>query len=178
MFAGPDQILALATAFGAAAVAALLGVLATSRRRTLSLPPTATGAADAVRARVGEAEWALRVQLASAYRMAARRGWDEIIYNHITLRVPGPNATAPHHFLINQFGLRFDEVTASNLLKIDADGALVDGGSNAAPRVNLSGFVIHGAIHQARPDLSCLWHCHCAPRPPAQRGPCCPAPCL
>jgi ribulose-5-phosphate 4-epimerase/fuculose-1-phosphate aldolase len=116
-----------------------------------------------VRARVGEAEWVLRVQLAAAYRIASQRGWDELIYNHITHVVPSPEGT--RHFLINAFGLRFDEITASNLVKIDDRNEVVDGGSNppSALSVNFAGFVIHGAVHAARRDLPCVWHTHYTP---------------
>src|SRR5918912_4070610 len=94
------------------------------------------------------AEWALRVQLAAAYRVADYLGWSELIYSHISARVPGPE----HHFLINPYGLRFDEVTASNLVKINADGEPVGPQSYAA---NKAGFIIHSAIHMAREDAQC-----------------------
>ena len=99
------------------------------------------------------AEWALRVQLAGAYRVAAELGWSELIYTHISARVPGPE----HHFLINPYGLRFDEVTASSLVKIDAEGNAVTPSSYAA---NKAGFIIHSAIHMAREDAQCVWHMH------------------
>jgi ribulose-5-phosphate 4-epimerase/fuculose-1-phosphate aldolase len=98
-------------------------------------------------------EWALRVQLAAAYRVADFMGWNELIYTHISARVPGPQ----HHFLINPYGLSFDEVTASNLVKIDVDGNKV---SDSAFSANKAGFVIHSAIHMARPDAACVWHMH------------------
>ncbi len=99
------------------------------------------------------AEWQLRVQLAAAYRIADHLGWSELIYTHISLRVPGPE----HHFLINPYGLRFDEVTASNLVKIDLEGNAVGEQPYGA---NKAGFVIHGAIHQARADAQCVFHTH------------------
>jgi ribulose-5-phosphate 4-epimerase/fuculose-1-phosphate aldolase len=99
------------------------------------------------------AEWQLRVQLAAAYRIADFLGWNELIYTHISARVPGPQ----HHFLINPYGLAFDEVTASNLVKIDVDGNKVSDGPFSA---NKAGFVIHSAIHMARPDAACVWHMH------------------
>jgi ribulose-5-phosphate 4-epimerase/fuculose-1-phosphate aldolase len=99
------------------------------------------------------AERRLRVQLAAAYRIADHLGWSELIYTHISLRVPGPE----HHFLINPYGLRFDEVTASNLVKIDADGRTVGSGEYKA---NEAGFVIHGAVHMARDDAQCVFHTH------------------
>lgn len=99
------------------------------------------------------AEHALRVRLAAAYRIADHLGWSELIYTHISLRVPGPD----HHFLINPYGLRFDEVTASNLVKIDADGKNVGA---SAYQANEPGFVIHGAVHMARDDAQCVFHTH------------------
>jgi ribulose-5-phosphate 4-epimerase/fuculose-1-phosphate aldolase len=99
------------------------------------------------------AERRLRVQLAAAYRIADHLGWSELIYTHISLRVPGPE----HHFLINPYGLRFDEVTASNLVKIDADGKTL---GESPYRANEAGFVIHGAVHMARDDASCVFHTH------------------
>ena len=99
------------------------------------------------------AEWALRVQLAAAYRVADKLGWSELIYTHISVRVPGPE----HHFLINPYGLRFDEITASSLVKIDVDGNPVGPQKYSA---NKAGFVIHSAIHMAREDAACVWHMH------------------
>ena len=102
---------------------------------------------------VTPAEWALRVQLAGAYRIADHLGWSELIYTHISARIPGPE----HHFLINPYGLRFDEVTASSLVKIDVDGNPV---GNQSYNANKAGFIIHSAIHMARPDAQCVWHMH------------------
>jgi ribulose-5-phosphate 4-epimerase/fuculose-1-phosphate aldolase len=99
------------------------------------------------------AEWALRVQLAAAYRIADHLGWSELIYTHISMRVPGPE----HHFLINPYGLRFDEVTASSLVKINEHGEPVGQQQYSA---NKAGFIIHSAIHMARPDAQCVWHMH------------------
>jgi ribulose-5-phosphate 4-epimerase/fuculose-1-phosphate aldolase len=95
----------------------------------------------------------LRVRLAAAYRIADHLGWSELIYTHISLRVPGPE----HHFLINPYGLRFDEVRASNLVKIDLEGNPVGEQPYGA---NKAGFVIHGAIHAARDDAQCVFHTH------------------
>lgn len=92
---------------------------------------------------VDPAEWDLRVKLAAAYRLVDHFGWTEQIYGHLTARVPGPD----DHFLINPWGLNYDEVTASNLVKIDVDGNVVAGGEHA---VNFAGFVIHSAIHMTR----------------------------
>ena len=105
------------------------------------------------RSNVSPAEWALRVQLAAAYRVADHLGWSELIYTHISARVPGPE----HHFLINPYGLNFDEVTASNLVKITADGEPVGPQQYTA---NKAGFIIHSAIHMAREDAQCVWHMH------------------
>lgn len=92
---------------------------------------------------MSEAEWDIRVQLAAAYRLVDHFGWCELIYGHLTAKVPGPNK----HFLINPYGLSYDEVTASNLVKIDFDGNKVDT-DNPYP-VNKAGFVIHSAVHMA-----------------------------
>jgi ribulose-5-phosphate 4-epimerase/fuculose-1-phosphate aldolase len=100
-----------------------------------------------------EIEQALRVQLAGTYRVFAMLGWTELIYNHITLRLPGPQT----HFLINPFGLHYSEVTAANLVKIDLDGNVVD---RSVHRVNPAGFVVHAAIHRAVPDAHCVMHTH------------------
>ena len=98
-------------------------------------------------------EWATRLELAACYRAFDWLGWTELIYNHITARVPGPE----RHYLINPYGLWYNEVTASNLVKIDVDGKVVDGSTYP---VNVAGFVIHSAIHMARPDLVCVMHTH------------------
>ncbi len=95
----------------------------------------------------------LRVQLAACYRIVDYFGWCELIYGHISLRVPGPD----HHFLINPYGLRYDEITASSLVKIDLDGNLVE--PSEFP-FNPAGFVIHSAIHQHRADAHCVIHTH------------------
>jgi ribulose-5-phosphate 4-epimerase/fuculose-1-phosphate aldolase len=102
---------------------------------------------------VSAEERALRVELAAAYRIADHLGWSELIYTHISLRLPGPE----HHFLINPYGLRFDEVTASNLVKIDAEGKAVGASEYGA---NEAGFVIHSAVHMAREDAQCVFHTH------------------
>lgn len=91
------------------------------------------------------AEWNIRVQLAAAYRLVDHFGWTEQIYGHLTARIPGPK----DHFLINPWGLNYDEVTASNLVKIDVEGNVVDGGLHP---VNFAGFIIHSAIHMTGSD--------------------------
>jgi ribulose-5-phosphate 4-epimerase/fuculose-1-phosphate aldolase len=98
-------------------------------------------------------EWELRVQLAAAYRIIDHLGWSELIWTHTTVRVPGPE----HHFLINPYGLRFDEVCASNLVKVDMDGNII-GDQNQ--EINPAGFVIHSAIHMVRQDVQCIMHTH------------------
>lgn len=98
-------------------------------------------------------EWETRVDLAAAYRLIAHFGMDDLIYNHISARVPGPQ----EHFLLNPFGLLYEEVTASNLIKVDLDGNIV---SETEHRINPAGFVIHSCIHRERPDLTCVIHTH------------------
>lgn len=103
--------------------------------------------------RIGEEEWRLRQELADCYRLFAELGWGEAIFNHITLRLPGPE----RHYLINPFGLMYEEVTPENLVKIDLDGNVV--GPSMHP-VNPAGFIIHSAIHRAREDAHCVMHVH------------------
>jgi len=98
-------------------------------------------------------EWAVRTELAAAYRVCAHLGWSELIYAHITARVPGPE----HHFLINPYGLRWDEVTASNLVKVDLDG---NPAGEQRYGANKAGFIIHSAIHMAREDAKWIYHTH------------------
>jgi ribulose-5-phosphate 4-epimerase/fuculose-1-phosphate aldolase len=95
----------------------------------------------------------LRIQLAAVYRLVHHFGWDELIWTHSTVRLPGPD----HHFLINPYGLRFDEVTASNLVKVDSAGHII---GDPAQEINPAGFVIHSAIHMMRPDVQCIIHTH------------------
>jgi ribulose-5-phosphate 4-epimerase/fuculose-1-phosphate aldolase len=96
-----------------------------------------------------------RRELAACYRLFDHLGWTEAIFNHITLRVPSADGTP--HYLINPFGLHYSEVTAANLVKIDAEGNDID---RTGRTVNRAGFVIHGAIHQARHDAHCVMHVH------------------
>lgn len=96
-----------------------------------------------------------RVQLAAAYRIFDYLEWTQLIYGHITARVPG--SEGPDEFLINPFGLSYDEVTASNLVTITIDGSITSGGDHP---VNPAGWVIHSAIHGARPDIQCVMHTH------------------
>jgi len=98
-------------------------------------------------------EWEARVELAACYRIFAHLGWVELIYNHITLRLTGPEK----HFLINPFGLMYSEVRASNLVKIDLAGNVV--GASDWP-VNPAGFTVHAAIHDGIPGAHCVMHTH------------------
>lgn len=102
---------------------------------------------------ISDAEWKARVDLAAAYRLAQRHGWDDLIYTHISARAPDVH----DEFLVNAFGLCFEEITASNLVKIDIDGTII--GESQYP-VNAAGFVIHGAIHKAVPEMTCVMHLH------------------
>ncbi len=97
-------------------------------------------------------EWLARLELAACYRLVDCYGWTSIVYNHITLRVPGTN-----DFLINPFGLRYDEITASDLIRIDIDGKKI---SDSPWPVNEAGYQIHSTIHKNRPDLHCVLHTH------------------
>lgn len=100
-----------------------------------------------------EQEWQTRVDLAAAYRLVALYGWDDLIFTHISARVPG----AEHHFLLNPYGMMFEEVTASSLVKIDLAGNKV---SESSYFVNPAGFTIHSAVHEARADALCVMHLH------------------
>lgn len=108
---------------------------------------------DGDRSPMDPEEWRLRVDLAACYRLVARHGWDDLVFTHISARVPGPQ----HHFLINPYGHRFDEITASSLVKVDLEGHRIDHG--AAP-INPAGFTIHSAVHAAREDAACVLHLH------------------
>jgi ribulose-5-phosphate 4-epimerase/fuculose-1-phosphate aldolase len=100
-----------------------------------------------------DAERAIRIDLAAAYRLVALHGWDDLIFTHISARVPGPE----HHFLINPYGMTFDEITASSLVKIGLDGQPI---SHSQYPVNPAGFTIHSAIHEVREDAGCVMHLH------------------
>lgn len=108
---------------------------------------------NAVREQVSAAEWQLRVDLAAAYRLVALFGWDDLVFTHITARIPG----AEHHFLINPYGMMFEEITASSLVKVDLAGNKVM--ASEWP-VNPAGFTIHSAVHSAREDAQCVMHTH------------------
>lgn len=108
---------------------------------------------------VSDQEWALRCDLAALYRLVAHFRMTDFIYTHLSVRVPGPE----HHFLINRYGVLFHEMRASDLVKIDLHGKLVEqGGDLQTRKVNAAGFTIHSAIHMARPDLLCVMHTHTA----------------
>jgi ribulose-5-phosphate 4-epimerase/fuculose-1-phosphate aldolase len=100
------------------------------------------------------AEAEVRRHLAAAYQLCALFGWDDLVYTHISARVPGPE----HHFLVNPLGLGFDEITASSLIKIDLDGNVI--GMSGGYEPNAAGFVIHGAIHATRENAGCVMHLH------------------
>jgi ribulose-5-phosphate 4-epimerase/fuculose-1-phosphate aldolase len=106
-----------------------------------------------VRARVSPEEWSARVDLAATYRLAAHYGWDDLVFTHISARVPGPE----HHFLINPYGMLFDEITASSLVKVDLDGNVV---MESPYAINPAGFTIHSAVHAAREEAACVMHLH------------------
>lgn len=108
---------------------------------------------DEVRKQVSEEEWALRVDLAACYRIVAMYGWDDLVFTHISARVPGTE----EHFLINAYGMMFEEMTASSLVKVDLGGNKVD---DSPHDINPAGFVIHSAVHEARPDVGCVLHTH------------------
>src|SRR4030088_3070035 len=113
-----------------------------------SSPKTST-----IRQRVPDQEWQTRVDLAAAYRLVALYGWDDLIFTHISARVPG----GEHHFLLNPYGMMFEEVTASSLVKIDLAGNKV---TESPYFVNPAGFTIHSAVHAARSDALCVMHLH------------------
>jgi ribulose-5-phosphate 4-epimerase/fuculose-1-phosphate aldolase len=106
-----------------------------------------------LRTRVSDEEWEVRCDLAAAYLLAAQFGWDDLIFTHFTARVPGSE-----YMLINPYGLMFDEITASNLIKIDMDSNVIEDITGLG--FNQAGFVIHGCVHAARPELSCVIHTH------------------
>jgi len=108
-----------------------------------------------LRARVSAEEWELRVNLAACYRLVARYGMTDLIYNHITARVPGPE----HHILINAYGMLYEEVTASSLIKVDLAGNIIDKDEHPYS-VNAAGYIIHSAVHEARDDAQCVIHTH------------------
>ncbi|HUS11159.1 MAG TPA: class II aldolase/adducin family protein [Pyrinomonadaceae bacterium] len=109
--------------------------------------------ATSIRQQVSEEEWQTRVDLAAAYRLVAHYGWDDLIFTHLSARVPG----SEHHFLINPYGMMFEEITASSLVKVNLQGEIV---SPSPFFVNPAGFTIHSAVHAAREDALCVIHLH------------------
>jgi len=107
---------------------------------------------ESLKGKVSDEEWQLRVDLAACYRLVADLGWDDLIYTHISARLEGTD-----EYLVNPFGLAFDEVCASNLVKVDLQGNILDDTSYV---INPAGFTIHSAIHEARPDAHCVIHLH------------------
>jgi ribulose-5-phosphate 4-epimerase/fuculose-1-phosphate aldolase len=114
---------------------------------------TAKSATTDIRSTVSKEEWAMRVDLAAAFRLVSLFGWSDLLATHLSARVPGTH----DHFLINPFGVMFDEITASSLVKCDQDGNIL---SPTPWTINPAGFVIHGAIHMARPDVALVIHTH------------------
>ncbi len=108
---------------------------------------------ESVREQVSDEEWEVRVDLAACYRLIAMHGWDDLVFTHISARVPGPD----EHFLINAYGMLFEEVTASSLVKVDLGGDKV---LESPYPINPAGFVIHSAVHEARHDVGCVLHTH------------------
>lgn len=108
---------------------------------------------SSIQSQVSEAEWQARVDLAACYRAVAMYGWDDLVFTHISARVPGPE----HHFLINPYGMMFDEVTASSLVKVNLNGEKV---MESDFDINPAGFTIHSAVHEAREDAKCVMHLH------------------
>ena len=106
-----------------------------------------------IQEQVSDEEWQTRVDLAACYRIIAMYGWDDLVFTHISAHVPGPDK----HFLINPYGMLFEEITASSLVKVDLAGEKV---VDSPHPVNPAGFVIHSAIHEARPDVGCVLHTH------------------
>ncbi len=108
---------------------------------------------NSVQDQVSPEEWQVRVDLAACYRIIAMYGWDDLVFTHISARVPG----GEDHFLINPYGMLFEEITASSLVKVDLDGNKV---LETEHPVNPAGFVIHSAVHEAREDAGCVLHTH------------------
>ena len=121
--------------------------------RNMDIEPIQAVNIPSLQGRVSEEEWKIRVDLAAAYRLVAHYGWDDLIFTHLSARVPGPE----HHFLLNPYNLMFEEVTASSLVKVGMDGLPVE----PSPFItNPAGFTIHSAIHMARDDAQAVIHLH------------------
>ena len=132
------------------------------------LTMTKQQSSSGVRNSVAPEEWEQRVALAAAYRLVAHFRWDDLVFTHLSARLPGPE----HHFLINPYGMTFDEVTASSLVKVDLDGNKV---MDSPYEINPAGFTIHSAIHAAREDANACSMCTAstAPRCRRRRTACC-----
>jgi ribulose-5-phosphate 4-epimerase/fuculose-1-phosphate aldolase len=125
----------------------------TINRGMTELKPLESVEIPSLEGQVSDEEWAIRVDLAAAYRMVAHYGWDDLIFTHLSARIPGPE----HHFLLNPYNLMFEEVTASSLIKVDVNGNAVE----PTPFItNPAGFTIHSAIHMAREDAQAVMHLH------------------
>lgn len=124
-----------------------------------------------LQSKISAEEWRTRIDLAAAYRLVALMGWDDMVYTHITAKIPGPE----HHFLINPYGMMFDEITASSLVKVDLAGNVV---MDSPFPINPAGFTIHSAVHAAREDAGCVLHTHSVNGVPCRRRrmACCPSP--
>src|SRR5271168_898988 len=119
----------------------------------MSIAPEKMNQGIPINKRVSAEEWQIRIDLAAAYRLVAHYGWDDLVFTHVSARVPGPE----HHFLINPYGMMFEEITASSLIKVDLDGNKV---SDSPYEINPAGFTIHSCIHAAREEVGCIVHIH------------------
>lgn len=119
----------------------------------MSAIPSPNAMHEDIKSLVSAEEWQTRQDLACLYRLVASYGWDDLLFTHLSARVPGPD----HHFLLNPLGLMFEEVTASSLVKVDADGNKV---IDSPYDINPAGFTIHSAVHMARGDAQCVMHLH------------------
>jgi len=130
-----------------------MGRVDSINRGMAEVSPLASVEIPSLKGRVSDEEWQVRVDLAAAYRLVAYYGWDDLIFTHLSARVPGPE----HHFLLNPYNLMFEEVTASSLIKVDTSGLPVE----PTPFItNPAGFVIHSAVHMARDDAKAVMHLH------------------
>src|ERR687892_983352 len=130
-----------------------MGRIEAIERGMTELSPLSSVEIPSLEGKVSPEEWKIRVDLAAAYRLVAHYGWDDLIFTHLSARIPGPE----HHFLLNPYNLMFAEVTASSLVKVDVNGNPVD----PTPFItNPAGFTIHSAIHMAREDAHAVMHLH------------------
>jgi ribulose-5-phosphate 4-epimerase/fuculose-1-phosphate aldolase len=130
-----------------------MGRVEVIERGMTELTPLSSVEIPSLEGRVSAEEWKIRVDLAAAYRLIAHHGWDDLIFTHLSARIPGPD----HHFLLNPYNLMFEEVTASSLVKVDIQGNAVE----PTPFItNPAGFTIHSAIHMAREDAHAVIHLH------------------